>query len=470
VATFSVSLPVQTIQERLGDALFPVLPVTLLILAASSVLSFAHLQRVRRPLVTLAAAAERLRRGDFSTSVPAVRAPEFAELAAQLELARVSLHEHLRSAALAQAREWTLFSALRVPVVVTSPDGRVSRFNQAATDEFGDVARHYGQPIRLLIPFEDRGDLSVELEAAGDGAVWRGQLTTQRGSTVDVSVARTRLEEGQLPAMDVYVVNDVSHYAALGRQREQLLHNVAHELRGPLHVLENALGVLKSELADLTIAESQHLIRTAYRTAAHLRLLMEDLLSAGAIQAGFVRIDTQPLELRPMLEQLRETHAPDVEERGQTLEVCAPETALWVYADEKAISRVLSNLVVNASKYGPVGDQLLISAMHAGDWARIAVRDHGPGIAEENQATIFDRFYRAHRLGEAPGIGLGLAIAKEIVGAHGGQIGVESELGKGTVIWFTLPVSSVRSVPILEGRESQGTTPATSQTPARVVR
>ena len=108
-------------------------------------------------------------------------------------------------------------------------------------------------------------------------------------------------------------------------------------------------------------------------------------------------------------------------------------------ADQRYARQVLTNLLTNASKYSPEHSIIRVRAEPAGTMLRISVEDQGPGIPPEHRAGLFERFYRVRAASDAPGIGLGLAIAKGIVEAHGGSIGVDSEVGRGTQVWFTLP-------------------------------
>jgi signal transduction histidine kinase len=107
-------------------------------------------------------------------------------------------------------------------------------------------------------------------------------------------------------------------------------------------------------------------------------------------------------------------------------------------ADARYAQQVLSNLLANASKYGPRTERIDVDAVRDGRVIRVSVTDHGPGIPADQQADLFKRFYRLASTSAEPGVGLGLAIAKGVVEAHGGRMGVVSEAGKGTTVWFTL--------------------------------
>jgi signal transduction histidine kinase len=222
--------------------------------------------------------------------------------------------------------------------------------------------------------------------------------------------------------------------------REQLLYSVAHELRGPLGVLENALEILAVEYAELSAEEHGKLTGSAQRTAHRLRVLMEDLLSAGTIQAGRFRVNPRPVELKEIVDEAVESVELPVSERGQRIEVSIPDDC-EVLADRQYMRQVLTNLLANASKYSPEKTAIRVTAERADDQIRLSVEDSGPGIPREQLAGLFERFYRIRHNSDEPGIGLGLAISKGIVEAHRGHIGVESEVGKGTKVWFTLPAA-----------------------------
>jgi signal transduction histidine kinase len=331
-----------------------------------------------------------------------------------------------------------LFAALRVPIVTTAVDGRITSFNAAAVALFGSPARLYGRGIRELLPFAAE-------PSAGAGAEWQGRLSDATGRTLDLEVSRTVLGEGSERAYAVYVVHDVSRHAEVNRLREQLLYNVAHELRGPLTVLDNALEILQADFEHLPAEEFRAVIGAARRTSNRMRLLMEDLLSAGSIQSGRFVVAPRPTPLGFVVDEAVEAVASTLEARGQELVRQLPSQGANVLADQRYARQVLTNLLTNASKYSPEHSIIRIRGEAAGTMMRVSVEDQGPGIPPEHRAGLFERFYRVRADADAPpGIGLGLAIAKGIVEAHGGSIGVDSEVGQGTRVWFTLPSAGRR--------------------------
>jgi PAS domain S-box-containing protein len=340
--------------------------------------------------------------------------------------------------AVEEARHRALLAAIRTPIVSTTLDGRITGFNAAAVALLGSPARLYGRSIHEVLPFAHN-----PLDA--NTAEMQGRLADATGRTVDLEVSRTLLHDAHGRDSAVYVVHDISRHAEVNRLREQLLYSVAHELRGPLMVLDNALEILDDEYDKLTAQEFSQVLGSARRTARRMRTLMEDLLSAGSIQSGHFVVAPRPTPLRGIVEEAIEIAQPWIEARAQTLQVDLPPGGGAVLADVRYARQVLSNLLNNASKYSPEQSMIRVEAKSTGNMMRIAVTDQGAGIAPEQQAGLFERFYRVRADTDAPGVGLGLAIAKGIVEAHGGSIGIDSQVGTGTRVWFTLPASGRRS-------------------------
>ncbi len=340
--------------------------------------------------------------------------------------------------AVEEARHRALLAAIRTPIVSTTLDGRITGFNAAAVALFGSPARLYGRPILEVLPFAcDPLDPS-----SGER---QGRLADATGRTVDLEVSRTVLHDEPGRGSAVYVVHDISRHAEVNRLREQLLYSVAHELRGPLMVLDNALEILDDDYDKLTAQEFNHVLGSARRTARRMRTLMEDLLSAGSIQSGRFVVAPRPTELQEIVDDAVEIVQPWTDLRAQQLLTDLPTGGSTVLADQRYARQVLSNLLNNASKYSPEQSVIRVVARTNGNMMHIAVEDQGDGIPPEQQAGLFERFYRVRTDSEAPGVGLGLAIAKGIVEAHGGSIGIESQVGTGTRVWFTLPAAGRRS-------------------------
>ncbi len=219
------------------------------------------------------------------------------------------------------------------------------------------------------------------------------------------------------------------------RQRRSLLADVTHELRTPLTVMQ---GNLEGMLDGIYPRDDAHL-RPVLEETQHLSRLIDDLRTLSLAESGALKLEKEPADLAVLLHEIAASFQAQAAQSGVTLVVAAAPDLPQVELDATRIRQVIANLVANALRYTPSGGQVRVSAALAaqpGQGMEVAVSDNGVGIPAEDLPYIFDRFYKSRDSG---GMGLGLAIARSLVLAHGGEMHVESVVGKGTTIRFTLP-------------------------------
>ena len=181
------------------------------------------------------------------------------------------------------------------------------------------------------------------------------------------------------------------------------------------------------------------MIRSA---AVQMDRLVHDLLDVHRIEAGHLRLDPSPQDPASLLVASCRSLEPLALVKSVTLDFAPSNQPVpCVLADPGRIAQVLSNLIGNAVKFTPKNGRIVVTAASDGELVKFSVSDNGPGLTAEQRERVFDRFWQASQVGRL-GIGLGLSIAKGLVEAHGGRIWAESELGKGTTFFFTLPVSA----------------------------
>jgi len=227
-----------------------------------------------------------------------------------------------------------------------------------------------------------------------------------------------------------------SSLARTDQLRRNLVADVAHELRTPLTSVLGSLEAMRDGVAEPT----PEFLASAYEEGLLLKRLVNDLQELSLAEAGQFHLDRQPVALLGVVEGA--AHA--LANQAQAKEIAIPITVpsdLIADVDSERIGQVLRNLLTNAIAFTPVYGRVEISAHPSDDWVQVSVKDTGVGIAAEDLPFVFERFYRADksRTRATGGAGLGLAIAKQWVEAHGGKIQVESELGRGTTFTFTLP-------------------------------
>jgi signal transduction histidine kinase len=237
------------------------------------------------------------------------------------------------------------------------------------------------------------------------------------------------------------VVNTMDELKTLDQAKSEFLSIASHELRTPMTSIKGSLSLLGSGVIGHVDPQCMQLIKIAEFETDRLIRLINDLLDLAKIEAGRLPLACKWVSWSEALEVTCDglmglARNAEVRIEIETVPACE------VHIDRDRVQQVLTNLISNAIKFSPKGSAVKVSSGRAANGALLVnVRDFGPGIAPEDQALIFEKF----RQGTTPdnpivkGTGLGLAIARALVEEHGGEIGVASELGKGSVFWFTLP-------------------------------
>ena len=224
----------------------------------------------------------------------------------------------------------------------------------------------------------------------------------------------------------------------LARARADVLGIVAHDLRNPLNLIGSSGQLLE---LDLPSVERQKMLGVMQRAVRQMNRLIGDLLDATRLQAGRLTLDLSAVDVREIVREAEEMFRHMAEERHVRLQAQSPKHECFARADAGRVLQAVGNLIGNALKFTAAGGRVTLSARCVGEELVFRVADTGPGIAPEHQPHLFDRFWQA-RDGDRRGVGLGLAITKGIVDAHGGRIWVESTPGVGSTFSFALPVAA----------------------------
>lgn len=301
-------------------------------------------------------------------------------------------------------------------------------------EDHSEFLRGLGARSYLCVPLRARGRvigaLSVistqETRRYGEAELRLAQDLCRR---VEVAIDNARLHE------EAERARDQAQRAVL--MRDNLMAVLSHDLRDPLSaVAMNAALMLKEtpEGEDRTRRRAAAIQRAAGRTAR----MIDDILSASAIEAGKVTLHPKPHDAAALAREALEQHLPLALESSLRLVLDVAGEPGQVLCDPDQVARVFSNLLGNAFKFSPAGTTVSIRVERVGGAVRFAVSDEGPGVPAQLSESIFERGFQAARPAQE-GLGLGLSIAKGLIDAHGGQIGVESEEGAGATFWFALP-------------------------------
>ncbi len=387
-------------------------------------------ERAMRPLSVLGQAVRRLGEGDLAARAR-VKGPsdleqlgrDFDAMAGRLQAYRESsLGELLQ----AQQSSQAAIDSLPDPVLVFSRDGLRQGTNRA-----GEALNLSEEPLRALLE-KVRGHV-----LSGKGFyVPRGYEEAVRVGQVFLLPRGSPVTNESLAVVGATVLlQDVTRLRRFDELKNDLVATVAHEFRTPLTSLRMAIH-LTVELAAGPLTDKQlELLVAAREDCERLQGIVDDLLDLSRLQSGRLELERKPVKVSSLVDEVIDAHRAAAALREVTLTAALGPFAAdqQVDADAARLGLVLANLVSNAIRYTPAGGTVTVGF----DGARFEVRDTGAGILPEHQKRIFEKFFRVP--GTRPeGAGLGLAIAREIVEAHGGQLGVDSTLGQGSRFWFTV--------------------------------
>jgi PAS domain S-box-containing protein len=364
----------------------------------------------------------------------------------------------------------SLVDATADAVIGTTPTGVITSWNPGAEQIYGWKASEIvGRPLALVVPPATRDEVARSMRRLGQGTTAiRHQASGlhRDGHEMDVDLTVCPVyAAGQLVAVST-VVRDISAHVKAEAEREQLLDelaeqneqlrafdrlkdefvaSVSHELRTPLTSIRGYLELMRDD--QVLDEEHEGMLGIVDRNAARLLGLVNDLLFAAQVSdGGHVKLALEQLDLAVIVGEAAAAAAPRAESGGVTLEVDAQTASLQ--GDPMRIAQVADNLISNAIKFTPPGGTVRVRLSSEADDVLLTVSDSGMGIADDEQADLFSRFYRtkAARTGAVPGTGLGLSIVKSIVVAHGGAVAFTSTLGVGTTFVVTLPRAPVAAL------------------------
>jgi two-component system, NtrC family, sensor histidine kinase KinB len=400
------------------------------------------LQRtILRPIQTLTAVSKELGEGKLDQVVPVESHDELGQLADAFNklAARLRVYRQTTTDQLSQARQMTeiTFSAFPDSILALSMDGKINFANPAAGKLLQKINGDSGLPLAI------QEEVGKVLKGAPDSV----PTSFEKAIPVRIDdheafllprIIGMRDESGNMFGAAL-VLQDVTRFRLMDEVKTNLVSTVSHELKTPLTSIRMGLHLLLEERIGSLNPKQLELLVAAREDSERLLRMINDLLDLARLESGLTRqrfelVSPSALidEALPDLRSLAEAHdsrlvtdvAPDL-----------PDVAV----DSRQISHVFSNFVSNAARFSRAGEEIVLSVKPVGQAVRFSVLDHGPGIAKEFQARVCERFFRIPGTEESNGVGLGLAIAKEIVVSHGGSIGLQSTAGEGSEFYFDLP-------------------------------
>ncbi len=406
-------------------------------------------QVISRPIQKLLTSTRLMATGNLSHAVAVTSGDELGELAGNLDTMRQNLDRSLQAARLEKSRYAAIIQSMGIPAIVTDHNHRILGVNRASEMLVNRSASSLvGLPLYGLFAVAAKSDQAIppawnvgSVGAGGDHNILvhaRFPLLERPQTIVDVISTRVDVEGEQ--GGYVHLLQDVTPQEQVSLAKDEFILNVAHELRAPLSSLRTSIELLLEDYGTLSKRDLGLMLRNLQKASVKFQTLVENMIEIGSIKAGRFRVRPAPIPLDDIVHDAINQTAPLLQSRGQTLELKQQDASgLVVRADRRRVLQVIINLLSNASKYGPEDEPITLSTCRGGGFAFVGVTDCGPGIPADEQDNIFQRYYRSRQIeSQANGMGLGLALSKEIVEAHGGSIRVTCAPGLGTTFWFSL--------------------------------
>ncbi len=406
--------------------------------------------RLLQPLARLGQAARRIGAGDLDARAQVEGSDELSQLSSEFNAMADHLQRYRKSSLgeLLQAQQaaQSIIESLPDPVLLFDTGGRVLTVNQAAERMLEVNVRSLTEPLAALPAAIVAAVVRVRSHVlAGHGPYVPRDfgeaigIKTQEGERYLLPRATPVYgERGGVQGVSV-ILQDITRLRRFDELKNDLVATVAHEFRTPLTSLRMSIHLCLEEVVGPLTAKQTELLAAAREDCERLQTFIDDLLDLARLQAGRLPMRKVMLSVRELLESAIAEQQSSAQQKQVTLSIHTPLTTEQVPADPERLPLVFGNLIANAIRHTPEGGAVTVAARQLPDRLRFEIKDSGPGIPLEYQREVFQKFFRIPG-GVSGAAGLGLSIAKEIVEAHGGEIGVESEPGSGATFYFLLPL------------------------------
>jgi NtrC-family two-component system sensor histidine kinase KinB len=400
---------------------------------------FVASRTILRPIQLVTRATREIEKGNLDQTVPIVSRDELGELASAFNkmAAQLKIYQQSTSEKIMRLHR-TMESALASfpdPIFVLDREGRIELRNPAARmlgarldlkdslpDRLSTTANRVLSTGEDFLPQSFKHVISLRLN--GDERAYLPRIHTMRG-------------DDDKPVGVAVVLHDVTRFRLMDDVKSNLVATVSHELKTPLTSIRMVLHLLLERTLGPLTSRQTEMLEMARKDSERLLRILNDLLDLARMEAGDSQLHRENVSPGELLKSIAEEVQPLINAQGMKLSLFTSPGLPPVAVDRQRMSLVFHNLITNAVKFSPPGGEIELHAAQTNGSVCFSVTDHGPGVPQSYQARIFDRFFRApgHK---KTGAGLGLSIAREIVNAHGGRMGVRSTEGQGSEFYVVL--------------------------------
>ncbi|EPR35074.1 multi-sensor signal transduction histidine kinase [Alkalidesulfovibrio alkalitolerans DSM 16529] len=410
-------------------------------------------RHLTRSIESMASVAEAIGRGEWERRIRVTPGREFDALVEAINRMAANAQAQLATIGTQKSQLEAVLDSMREGVMVLDEEGRIVSVNRALGDIFPGIGRQMGKkPIEAIM---DSGlQRACDKALHGEGGTTVLQIEPDRDHVYDVSVVSPTERGHGLGA--VVVFHDISRLTQLERVRRDFVANVSHELRTPLTSIKGYAETLLHQGGKADPPTTARFLEIILKNANHMGKIVGDLLSLSRLEAGQQAMNFAEVDAASALAGAQRECAALAEARSVRLTSLLPREGVLVVADYDRLTQVFRNLIENAVRFSPSGEDVTATFHMDGDLAVFGIADKGPGVPKEDQKRIFERFFRVERHhAKSPGSsGLGLAISKHIVERHGGRIWVNSPVpgeDRGSLFYFGIPLSRRNEIVTIDG-------------------
>jgi two-component system, OmpR family, sensor histidine kinase VicK len=412
---------------------------TLIAVAITSILGILLAKAITKPISEIRRQAQEMAKGNFSRKLKAYSEDEIGELTISFNNLSRNLQQARASTDGERRKLQSVLEHMSDGVIATDRRGKIILLNDPA-ETMLNVSREtvLNKSILEVLGIEKINTLD-DLYDEPD-SIMLDYSNNKRPMIIRTSLSTIQKESGKVNGL-IAVLYDVTEQEKIEQERRDFVSNVSHELRTPLTTMRSYLEALSDGAWENKEIAPKFLQVTQDETERMIRLV-NDLLQLSKLDSTEYRLMKDWVNFTELFNRIIDRH-----EMSKSQEVSFKREFIsktrFVFIDEDRITQVLDNIISNALKYSPEGGTVTYRIKESRDQILVSITDEGMGIPKENLSKIFDRFYRVDkaRSRQVGGSGLGLALAKEMIYAHDGHIWAKSEEGKGTTVYFTLPVA-----------------------------
>lgn len=446
VGVIRLSIPLTTVDRLLREVSFKILLGSLGLILLGAIVTLSVSREISRPLEDMQRIAERFGQHEFDRKISFSNSNvsrEVAGLAEALNQMAFELNERIETVTQQKNELEAVFKSMIEAVIVIDTEEKIERMNEAALLLLGlSSARGIGRPIVETVRNVDFLNF-VRETLSSNSPVAKQLVFSDRGVEQHFHSNGTLLYDSHGHQVGALIVlNDVTKMQRLETIRQEFVANVSHELKTPITAIKGFIETI-CDGNGCGPEDTERFLKIVLRQADRLNSIVDDLLALSRIEQEEEQkeIELKSGLLAPVLRNSIDLVTTKALEKNIRLTLQCANT-LSVHMNTHLLEQALTNLLVNAIKYSHEGGEVLVSAYQEKEEIVIQVTDFGCGIAKEHLPRLFERFYRSDkaRSRKLGGTGLGLAIVKHIIQAHGGNVAVESELGRGSIFVIKLPV------------------------------